>query len=41
MIESGEFPVIVTTIEGKLHLWFGDADAPVLELEPIDLASLD
>jgi hypothetical protein len=28
-------------IEGKLHLWFGDADAPVLECEPIGLASLD
>jgi len=28
-------------IERKLYLWFGDADAPVLECEPIDLASLD
>jgi len=28
-------------IEGKLHLWFGDVDAPVLECEPIDLATLD
>ena len=28
-------------IEGKLHLWFGDVDAPVLECEPIDLARLD
>ena len=25
----------------KLHLWFGDADAPVLECEPIDLTLLD
>ena len=24
----------------KLHLWFGDADAPVLECEPIDLRLL-
>lgn len=28
-------------VEGKLHMWFGDADAPVLECEPIELASLD
>jgi len=28
-------------VEGKLHLWFGDVDAPVLECEPIDLATLD
>jgi len=28
-------------IEGKLHMWFGDADSPVLECQPIDLASLD
>jgi hypothetical protein len=27
-------------IGNKLHLWFGDADAPVLECEPIDLALL-
>lgn len=28
-------------IEGKLHLWFGDADNPILECEPIDLATLE
>lgn len=28
-------------IEGQLRMWFGDADNPVLECEPIDLASLD
>ena len=28
-------------IKGTLHLWFGDVDAPVLECEPIDLATLD
>ena len=28
-------------IEGKVHMWFGDADAPVLECEPIDIATLD
>ena len=28
-------------IEGKLHMWFGDADAPVLKFAPIGLASLD
>ena len=28
-------------IEGKLHLWFGDASDPVLECEPIELARLE
>jgi hypothetical protein len=26
-------------IDGKLHMWFGDAEKPVLECEPIDLTS--
>lgn len=26
---------------GMLHIWFGDADAPELECEPIELASLE
>ncbi len=30
-----------SVIGDKLHLWFGDADAPVLECDPIDLTLLD
>jgi hypothetical protein len=30
-----------TVIECELRMWFGDADAPVLECEPIDPASLE
>ena len=26
-----------SVIDGMLHMWFGDADNPVLECEPIDL----
>lgn len=27
--------------DGMLHMWFGDADNPVLECEPIDLSLLE
>jgi len=28
-------------VEGQLRMWFGNADDPVLECEPIDLVGLD